>query len=272
MAGYWRLVGVACCACLGAAGAARAGDAWADKVVSYAAGSGGAPGYNNPATALGEPTRFTGVGTFPGAVTPFNSPYLDSEIVSIGTGGSLVVSFDEPVTNDAANPFGIDLLVFGNSFFEDTSYPNGVVGKLVGGAGTIEVSPDGVNWTLVPGTEADGLFPTLGYADLTDPYSKVPGGMLSDFTKPVDPLLVVAGLDFAQLVLAYNGSGGGAGVDIGALGLSAISFVRVSGAAGGATVEIDGFSDVTAVPTPGSAGLVLGAAWWLGVGRKRRTA
>lgn len=238
-------------------------------MVSYSAGTGGAPGYDNPGVALGEPTRFTGVGVFPGAVTPFNSPYLATEIVSIGNGGSLVVSFDEPVTNDASNPFGIDLLIFGNSFFEDTSFPNGVVGSLFGGPGTLEVSPDGVNWTLVPGTKADGLFPTLGYSDLTDPYSTTPGAVLSDFTKPVDPTLVAAGLDFAQLVAAYNGSGGGAGVDIGALGLSAISFVRVVGGSG-ATVEIDGFSDVMAVPAPGSAGLLFIAAGWMVRSRSRR--
>src|SRR5947209_3693773 len=67
------------------------------SVVTYSPGTGSVSGYNDPSTALGEPTRYTGVGVFPGAVTPFNPAYLATEIVSIGRGGSLTLAFDHPV-------------------------------------------------------------------------------------------------------------------------------------------------------------------------------
>src|SRR5262245_13334475 len=132
------------------AGAAscRASDPWADHVVSYVQGTGVAAGYNLPASAIGSPTRFAGVGSFPGAVAPCNPPFLGSEIVSIGAGGSLILSFDEPVTNDAANPFGIDLIVFGNAGYIDTNFPTGTAGAGLFGAGNglIELSSNGTTW------------------------------------------------------------------------------------------------------------------------------
>ena len=103
---------------------ATAADPWADHVVSYVQGTGvgndfvtGNP-VNNPLTALGEPTRFTSdPANFGGPTTPFSSAYRDDEIVSIGAGGSLTLQFDEPVVDHPLNPFGFDLLVFGNAFY-----------------------------------------------------------------------------------------------------------------------------------------------------------
>src|SRR4029077_6165983 len=89
---------------------------FASQVVSYAPGSNAQAGYLDPNTALGSPGRTTGSGPFDGDVTPFNAPYAATDIVSIGAGGSLVVRFDHEVSDDAGNPYGIDLLVFGNSF------------------------------------------------------------------------------------------------------------------------------------------------------------
>ena len=64
-----------------------------------------------------------------------------------------------------------------------------------------------------------------------------------------------SGLTYAQVLEIYNGSGGGAGVDIGSLGLSEISFVRITNPVGsGVTPEIDGFADV-APRIPGDVNL-----------------
>jgi hypothetical protein len=239
----------------GCCGSALATDPWADQVISYLAGSGVNPAYTFPDRALGEPTRFSPDLQFPGVVSPFNPAYQSQHLVSIGPGGSLTLRFSEPVTNDPANPFGIDLLVFGNAGYSDN---NGIAGPLFGNdGGTVEVSADGTNWFLIPGIAADGPFPTLGYSDLTDPYHPAPGLVLSDFTRPVNPALNPVGLSFAALVAAYNGSGGGAGIDLSAVGLSAISFVRISAPANTLDpVDIDAVSDVSAVPGPG-AGLIL---------------
>ena len=253
------------------AGGAHAGggDPWADAVVDFDAGIGGVPGFDNPATVLGSPTRLTSpTDPFGGPTTPFRGAFGADEVLSIGEGGFVTVRFDEPVMDDPANPFGIDLLVFGNSFYFDTSFPDGVAGPLSSDGGLIEVSADGSFWTTVTGVAADGLLPTLGYSDLAEPFGADAGTVETDFTLPVDPSFDPAGKTFAEIVSGYNGSGGGAGVDLGALGLSSISYVRVSSPIGsGQQPEIDGFADV--VPSPGAAGLLGLVAAGAGARRKR---
>ena len=260
------------CAVCFAGTIARAGgtNPWADQVVSYVPGA--LPSehttYTNPATALGEPERYTGEGVFPGAVTPFNPAYLDNEIVSIGVGGSLTVHFNEPVRNDPANPFGIDLLIFGNTgYISDEGY--GVTsGDTFGGStqGRIEVSQNGSTWFTVVGVQPDGPFPTLGYQDVTDPFTSPAGSVLTDFTRPVNPAFDPAHRSLDEIIAAYNGSGGGAGIDIGALGLSDISFVRISFLGTSGDLQVDAMADVTPVPSPGLLGSIpfvgLAAARW----------
>lgn len=250
-------------ACAGAVcSTARAGveSPYATRVVEYVPGSGTA-GNTNAQAALGSPTRYTGVQFgFPGTVNPFNPSFDPDETVTVGRGGSLVLEFDHRVENDAANPYGLDLLVFGNSFFWDPINFSTRADAISSEGGTVEVSQDGVSWTLAP-VEADGLFPTLGYADLTDPFNPAPGNVLTDFTKPVDPNFNWHGADFSQIMAGYNGSGGGAGIDIGALGLQWIQYVRISNAVGASgTPEIDAISDVSPVPAPGALVVALAAA------------
>lgn len=252
-----------------AAPATALADDFASQLISYNAGTNPAAGYTNPSAALGEPTRFTGVGIFPGAVTPFNPPWMTSEIVSLGASGSIVLRFDQPITNDAAHPYGLDLLIFGNAGYIDLNYPQGQTsGALFGaGHGRVEVSADGEDWRLLPAAEADAAFPTLGYADLADPYATTPGSVLSDFTHPVNPAFNPAGLSYAQLLAGYAGSGGGTGIDIAASGLTAISFIRITNPSPTDTVEIDALSRVAPIPAP-SIALVLVPA--LAAPRRRR--
>lgn len=251
----WSVAGV----CALAMGGVAVASPFGSSVVSYSAGSGTNASFNDPSVALGEPSRFT-PGEFGGAVTPFAAPFRGSQVVSIGVGGQLTVGFAQPVTNDPLNPFGVDLLVFGNSFFFDPATFGPTANAVFGNRGQLEVSPDGVSWTLVPSIRPDGVFPTLGYSDLSDPYSPTAGSVPTDFTRPVDPAFAWQGLGMSAVVAGYAGSGGGAGVDIGALGLSEISFVRVTVPTGETgIVNIDGFSDVAAIPTPGTV-VVLGLA------------
>jgi hypothetical protein len=248
-------------ACGGLAVRAEASDPWADHVVGYAPGTGVSPGYDDPSHALGEPARFSPDPNpqWSSAVTPFSPAWQSQHLVSLGAGGSLTVRFDEPVTNDAQNPYGLDLIVFGNAFFADPTFGGIAAGLGGAGRGLVEVSADGQAWFAVT-PRADGMFPTLGYLDLTDPYSNVAGAVPSDYTRPVDPAFDPIGLNFAQIVAAYGASGGGTGIDIGAVGLSSVSYLRVTNpAAEFGTVDIDGFSDVSAVPAPGAL-VALGAA------------
>lgn len=223
---------------------------FASDVVSYTVGTGAAAGFTNPAVALGSPERFTGEGFQPQCVTPFQPAFRPNEIVSLGVGGSLVLAFDHDVTDDPRNPFGIDLIVFGNSFFTDLSGGSGVVGGLASDGGRVLVSADGAVWTEVPGVVGDGLFPTLGYLDVA-PFATTPGVVESDFLRPVDPAMSmgdIVGLDYVTLLERYDGSGGGAGIDLAPLGLSSIRYVRIEGpSAAGFSPEIDAIADVAPV-------------------------
>ena len=223
-------------------------DPFADVVIDYVEGKNAAKGYTNPEVVRGSPERFTGEGIFPGVVSAFNPAFGVDEIVSIGLGGHLIVGFDTPVTDDPANPFGIDLLIFGNAGFTDTAWPNGVVGAMFGNdGGLVEVSIDGVDWIAVEGIQADGLFPTIGYLD-SGPYDDTEGAEPTNFTRPVDPNLTMGdllGLNYEELLEVYAESGGGVGIDLANLGLDEISFVRVFVPDDAPTnVEVDAFVDV----------------------------
>jgi hypothetical protein len=244
---------------------ATAADPWADHVVSYVQGTGvgndfvtGNP-INNPLTALGEPTRFTSdPANFGGPTTPFSSAYRDDEIVSIGVGGSLTLRFDEPVVDHPLNPFGVDLLVFGNAFYSIDFGTSLATGAVDDDGGLIEVSANGVDFFAVTGS-ADGPFPTVGYLDVTEPFPSADGALLSDFTRPVNPASLgnVTGMTTSQIIAAYDGSGGGLGVDISSTGLASISFVRFSNPLGSLkTPEIDAVADVRAVPEPTAIALL----------------
>lgn len=230
-------------------------DPWADRVVSFSSGIGPVPGYDNPAATLGSPERVTGRAFgFPSSVTPFNPPFQNDEIVSIGAGGHLTVEFFEPITNSASNLFGVDLLIFGNGFF--TGSP--ISGIFEEGPFTVSVSSNGSDFVTLPGLYFDGMFPTLGFLDSTDPFGSDGGLVPSDFTRPVNPALSLVdftGLSFAQLIALYDGSGGGIPVDIGPSGLSEVYFVRLDVLDG--KIEIDAFSTV---PEPHSLLLVAGLA------------
>lgn len=258
---------------------AQAADPWADVVVDYV--QGGAVGsdwvtsepFTNPQTALGEPTRFAGTPeTFGTATTPFSSAYRSYEIVSLGAGGSLTLQFNEPVVDHPLNPYGLDLLIFGNSFYSIDFGAGTATGSIDANIGVVEVSANGVDFVPVTGG-ADGKFPTVGYLDVTDPFAGAAGAVLSDFTKPVNPaaLANVAGFNTAQIIAAYDGSGGGSGIDLAGSGLNSISFVRISNPAGSLrTIEIDALAAVRAVPEPATIGLLAIATISIGAMRRRR--
>src|SRR5947208_15820672 len=156
----------------------------AGSVVSYVPGSGFSPALTKPAAALGEPSRST-PGAFGGPVDPFDPPYLPTQLVSIGAGGSLTVKFAKPVLNHPRNRFGIDFIIFGNSGFIITNSfdPNtfdwigtpATDGSLFGnnsGASRVSVSRDGAVFYELNPTAAlpvDALLPTDGSGEFHVP-------------------------------------------------------------------------------------------------------
>jgi hypothetical protein len=267
----WIAMCVASTATLSAAVAAA--DPWADLIIDYQPGTNPAAGFTTPSAALGEPTRITNPShQFGGPVTPASASWGPGETVSIGEGGRLEIKFDEPVINDPQNPFGVDLILFGNSFVTlDFGNPNMAVTGVAAEGGAIEVSSDGISWTAVPGA-ADGPFPTNGFTDIAEPFPSTPGAVPADFTRPVDPAFNPIGKTFTELIAAYAGSGGGLGIDIGSVGLSSVSFVRIANPTGsGVTPEVDALADVAPIPEPAAGTTFLFGtlliAWQI---RKRR--
>ncbi len=285
--------------------AAAHADDFAAEVEAYVPGSGvssdwlsGDP-YSNPATALGRPTvDTTGDNWFvpestPMPVVPPATAWRAFEIVTVGTGGHLTVRFDHPVWDNPDNPFGLDLIVFGNAFqgVSGEGWMNGdpaastLTAQLYGSPGLVSVSRDGAEWfSFAGGPYSDTFAPTIGR--LYDPANPDPAlgtwnawwGAPTDPTLPLDPALGpgdLAGLTVAEAALLYGGSAGGTGFDIGAFGLDWIRYVRVEAIDG--PTQIDAFADVRslgapdgAVPEPGTMLLLgTGCAGLLGLRRRR---
>ncbi len=216
-----------------------------DSVVSYDHGVGYAVsfsgiGYTNASAALGQPNRDTPFGP----VEPFNPPFDVSEIVSMGTNGSLVVRMAAPISNTRAT----DFVIYGSAGFIDVDFPNGRTdgsASMFGdnrGTTRISVSADNVTfYTLNPSLApvADGLFPTDG---------------AGEFGLPVHPALTrqdFGNKSFSDIRGLYARSAGGSAYDISwahdssgnPVFLPSIQYVRIDVLSGRA--EIDGVAAVT---------------------------
>jgi|SRR5690349_1504698 len=233
---------------------------YADFVAGYSSGSGVNPTFTDPTRALGAPTTFIGYQNS----DPFNPPFLNSDLVSVGAGGSLTVQFSTPIQNDPAHAFGLDFIIFGNTGFIITNgdFSGGGItdGSLfANNSGTTRVSVSANNLTYYALNPA--LAPTVDGPFPTD--------ASGNFLLPVNPALTTndfAGKDLNGIRSLYSGSGGGTGYDISwaqdgfgnSVFLPSISFVRVEVLSGKS--EVDAFATV---PEPGTwvFGLVAAGIW-----------
>jgi len=246
---------------------ALGGDPWADAVVDHSPNLDGSGLLNDPAAALDEPSR-----TFFDPI--YQAQYRTSLVVGsynltdpdgrkvvlrLDPGDFVKLRFDEPVEDDPANAFGVDLLVFGNAFFTSDRFiaPDTdmqavrLTGSVFAETITVAVSASGTGdpsshpdewYTYASGPTGDGLFPTNAYE-----WNRCSRnwGRRRNYTKPVDPELSVddfRGLSAADAMRLYGASGGGAGFDLAESGFRSIRFVYLTGAGG----EVDGLADVSA--------------------------
>jgi hypothetical protein len=230
---------------------------FANSVIAYDHGVGFASNFTNANAALGAPASG-------GSVTPFAPPFSTSQLVSIGAGGFLTLQLGTPITDDASHPFGIDFLLFGNSFFVITN-GSGASATTSGAIFTsslstrVEVSQDATTWFTLDPT----LAPTVGTYYPTDGT----GNPLL----PVNPALGPSdfgGMNLSGIRSLYAGSAGGADYDLSwardgggnPVTLDSVSYVRIDVLSG--RTQIDA---IAAVPEPGTAALgVVGlAVLWL---------
>jgi len=245
-----------------------------------ATGTFGPPPYHDPNSVLGAPT--TSFRDFFGTsarvklveaahhVAPTNTGLVTTNLIlTLAASDEIIVRFDQPVEDNPAHPYGVDLLVFGNSFFTPNQFVNDsadmsacvLTGTIFSEPLKISVSP---GFTSQPGEVADDPDTWLWYrydngpfADSSFPthayqWDRATTSWTSermDFTKPVNPALQsifsAGGLTAADGIDLYNGSGGGTGFDLRESGFAAIQFVKVQGIGHGfSDGEVDAFAAV----------------------------
>jgi hypothetical protein len=136
---------------------------YATSVVSFEPGDGAGFGQNKlPNVVLGPPS---GKGTGGGSL----------DVLSLGKGGSIVLTFEQFAITDAEGP---DLVVFENPF-----WPGGDPSAVYAEPGEVSVSEDGATWaTFACDATGDGLGHFAGCAGVTPTLAYDP-----ETTLPLDP-------------------------------------------------------------------------------------
>lgn len=199
----------------------------------YVEGS-GAGIYDDPSTALGRPSIDTLYWGVPRPVLPVFAAWGTDQVATIGTGGCLALKFNHKVADDKNNPYGYDLIIFGNQMQgiigDDWTYGDPCEAifdseQVKSELGKVCVSQDGNDWYCFEnGPYADSFAPTLGRVyDTANPNDSYEGwenlwwGEVTNPTLPLDPNLEpsdFAGNTVAYVCQAYGESAGGTAFDL----------------------------------------------------------
>ena len=233
---------------------------WATEIIEYVPGNNAVTTHTNAVTALGPAAKLTDVDGIMEDVTINNPPWQNNQIVSIGNSGKLIVKMGRRINNynDPVHPHGVDLLVYGNTFFAYI-YDEGLPQTNPWYAITEEpveiwVSTDLTNWFMATNCFADSLMPTQSI-DLN--------GQPADYLYPVNPALLTndwlsGAWSYTNTVQAYDSSAGGAPVDLSQLktaggqatNLLFINYVKIENPITENASEIDAFAAVADIPEP----------------------
>ena len=233
---------------------------WASEIIEYTPGENVPFGYTNASAALWHASEITDYEGSNTAVSVINPPWQNNQIVSVGTGGKLILKMGKRVNNydEPEHPFGIDLLVYGNTFFV-YDYNEGLPETNTWYTSSEEpaeiwVSADLTNWFIVTNCYADALLPTQSIDINGEP---------SDYLYPPSPDLLSndwfdGTWSYSNTVAVYDGSAGGAPVDLSQLkaadgeatNLSYINYVKIENPISGNAAEIDAIAAVAEMPEP----------------------
>ncbi|WDP90915.1 MAG: hypothetical protein HUN04_14910 [Desulfobacter sp.] len=246
---------------------------FATELVDHSASLDGSGAYNDPNDLLGKPAEYcAGWPSGNDHISIVEPSWGNGFITTFNEGDWATIKFDHRVEDDPDNPYGLDFIVYGNSFFSGNGFVSDTTdhntytlgGGLFSEDITISVSQNGTDWYKYEnGPTGDGLYPTNPWIWSAELFAETGNGWTdqqNDFTKPVDPSLTAA--DFAgtsaDAMALYDGSAGGTGFDLAESGMEWIQYIKIEGAGG----EIDAVADVAAAaPVP-----VPGAFWLLGSG------
>lgn len=252
---------------------------FATEVVDYSSDLVSSGLYDNPQNVLGKPTlNVPGfMGWSGSSVKVTEAAFGADRLTTIENGGFVTVKFDHRIDDDALNPFGLDFIVFGNSFYVggatgdsrnmQASYVNGgVFSESI----SVSVSQNGQDWYTYLSPQADDIYPTQAYEWDQEKFNLTGNGWGDemDFTRPVDPelqdrLFAGGSASVADIIVGYEGSGGGTGFDLAESGFDWIEYVHLSGRG-----EVDSLADVAAIPEPATM-VLLGVGGLAFVRRKR---
>jgi hypothetical protein len=194
--------------------------------------------YNNSAAATGQPNRIAGASIgFPGAVTPFNPPFEQGEVVSVGTAGQITVELPSLVAVSGGGLLQVG--IFTTAGLNDPTFS----GQAESAAQTFAGQEYGADRTaIVEVADTLGNFKSLGrivftqptqaFSNQTDPYMAPDTPVNSDFNKPfLGTLATFNGRNQSQISSILDGSAGGTWVNIPsavAAQLTGVRFVRIS--------------------------------------------
>ncbi len=224
--------------------------------------------YNQPAAALGRPTLKFIDHYMPHQTSiihrtkiveaPYwTDPNTNDVITEISSGGQITVNMGRKVFDDPNNPYGVDLIIYGNSFFSASGYGGSEVDDfadlgvatlstgIFGHSTTVSVSQDGANWYSF--SNLSEIFPDNAYR-WDDPNHSWTDEQLNP-TKPLNPYIYTnnfGGQTVASGLDQFVGEAGGTGFDLKASGLPWIQYIRVQPGAGAYTV-IDAIAAVDPV-------------------------
>ncbi|MBI9018868.1 MAG: hypothetical protein JEZ07_16580 [Phycisphaerae bacterium] len=222
--------------------------------------------FNDPTSALGRPTiDSTGDGWF----VPTSQPvplvaafpaFRSFEIVSIGTGGHLTLKFGKKVENNPNNPFGIDLIVFGNAMLGgggwsyNTNPENFFVSSGIYAENAIisvAQNPQGPWYDYINGPFGDSYAPTFGRVYDPENIETSLGAWNQWWAEPTDPTMpldpavtanTLNGKTMAQVSQLFGKSAGGTGFDLAESGFQWIQYIKIQ--SNGTTPEIDAVAAV----------------------------